>query len=160
MLTDKECQKLWDIIKDIKVGMLTSVDDKLLRARPMHNVQDEFKGKLWYFTDSNAHKVAEIQDEQDVCISYADPKSQNYVSLSGKATLTRDEGLINRFWNPFTAAWFNKGKDDDSVALLEITVQQAEYWDAQSDGVMSIFEIVKANLTDKKPDLGHNHKYG
>ncbi|MFC3285965.1 hypothetical protein [Litchfieldella rifensis] len=34
----------------VMVGMLVTLDDEMPRARPMHLVQDEYDGTLWFFT--------------------------------------------------------------------------------------------------------------
>ena len=36
MITDEQKQQLWDLIKQIKVGMVVSHHNEDLRARPMH----------------------------------------------------------------------------------------------------------------------------
>lgn len=42
--------KLWSMIKDIKVAMMTRWDGTAMHARPMHGYQEEFEGKLYFFT--------------------------------------------------------------------------------------------------------------
>ena len=42
--------KLWGMIKDIKVAMLTSWDGTQMHSRPMHGHQEEFEGRLYFFT--------------------------------------------------------------------------------------------------------------
>ena len=36
--------------------------------------------------------------------------------------------MIDRLWNRFVAAWFDKGKDDPKLALLRFDTEQAEIW--------------------------------
>ena len=41
--------------------------------------------------------------------------------------------MIDRLWNPFVAAWFEKGKDDPKLVLLRFDLESAEVWiDASS----------------------------
>lgn len=160
MSSPEHKKKVWNLIKDIKVGMLSTSDGKSLRARPMHIVQEEYDGTLWFFTDTQADKTDEIKDDQHVGITFSDSDEGLYVSLSGLATLTREQSLIEKFWNPFIAAWFPEGKESPNVALIEIKVEAGEHWDADNSRLLELFKIAKANLTAEKPDMGQNEKFG
>ena len=50
--------------------------------------------------------------------------------------------------------WFPKGKEDPEVALLEVTVKQAEYWDAPSSTMLHAYGYVKAVVTGESPQPG------
>ena len=150
--------KIWDMISDIKVAMLTSEDGPTLRSRPMVASQKDFGGTLWFFTRISAHKVAEVGQDDRVCVSYADSDSQNYVSLSGTATLVRDQALIKEHWNEILRTWFAKGREDPEIALLRVDVTQAEYWDAPSSTMVHAYGYVKAVLTGTSPNPGGNEK--
>lgn len=160
MSSQEHKKKIWEFVKDIKVGMLTTQDDAVLRARPMHIVQDEYDGTLWFFTHASDHKVDETQDKHNVCVTFTDNGKGIQVSLSGYATLSRDRELIEKFWNPYAEAWFENGKDDPEVALLEIKITQGEYWQEDSK-LRELYEVAKANIMGgKKPDMGENQKFG
>ena len=55
--------KIWNLIKDMKIGMLATRHDNDLRARPMYLVQDDYDGTLWFFTDLDAEKVGGLNDQ-------------------------------------------------------------------------------------------------
>ena len=161
MSSPEHKQKIWKLIKDIKVGMLVTLDGDVPRAQPMHLVQDEYDGTLWFFTGRSADKVFETASDHDVCLNFSDQEKGVYVSLSGKANLTDDRELIEKYWNPFIAAWFPEGKDDPDVALLEIKVQMGEHWKAKESKAFQLYEFAKANVKkDATPDLGENEKFG
>jgi general stress protein 26 len=46
MSSPEHKQKIWKMIKDIKIGMLVTLDQDVPRARPMHLVQDEYDGTM------------------------------------------------------------------------------------------------------------------
>ena len=160
MSSKEHKQKIWNYIKDIKVGMLTTQDGDDLRSRPMHLVQKDYDGTLYFFTRRSAEKVFEIKDEHHVNISFAEPKDDLYVSMSGTARLTQDAALIDKFWNPFTAAWFEGDQDNSDVAILEVKIKMGEHWKTEKGETAQLFEIAKANLTNDTPDLGENQKFG
>ena len=161
MSSPEHKQKIWKMIKDIKVGMLVTLNNDTPHARPMHLVQDEYDGTLWFFTRRSAEKVFEMESDHDVCLSFSDQEDGVYVSLSGKANLTDNRELIEKYWNPFVAAWFPDGKDDPDVTLMEIKVQMGEHWKAKESKTYQLYEIAKANLKkDATPNLGENEKFG
>ena len=156
---NKSIEKLASLIKDIRFAMLTTVcSDGSLRSRPMATQQDEFDGVLWFFTSANEAKVREIQDDDHVNVSYADPDKNNYVSVSGRATLVRDKVVAKELWNPFFKAWFPKGLDDPQLALLRIAVERAEYWDSPNSKLVQLAGFIKAVVTGKQAKGGENEK--
>jgi general stress protein 26 len=152
-------KKLRELIQDIKFAMLTTVEeDGTLRSRPMATQATEFDGDLWFFTNATAPKVDEVQRDQHVNVSYANPEAQKYVSISGRAQLVRDRHKIEELWNPLYKAWFPKGLDDPDLALLQVSVEQAEYWDSPSSPLVRLVGFVKALTTGKPYSGGENQK--
>src|SRR4051794_31810608 len=151
-------EKLWSMMKGITYAMLTTEDAGTLRARPMVAAQDSFDGTLWFFTRESSHKVQEVDTEQHVGVTYADPSAQNYVSLSGRATLVRDRNTIEAHWSEPVRAWFPKGIDDPDIALLKVEVHSAEYWDAPNGTMVQAYGYLKARLTGETPKAGENQK--
>ena len=158
-LTDAEMkQKLWSMMKDIGTAMLTTEDEGKLRARPMVASQTEFNGEIWFFTRKSSHKVDEVKSEQHVGVTYADAGKQDYVSLSGRATLVTDKAQVTAHWTELMRTWFPKGIDDPEVALLKVVVDAAEYWDAPSSTMVHAYGYIKARLTGESPHPGENEK--
>lgn len=160
MSSPEHKKKIWNLIKDVKVGMLSIEEQGAIHARPMHLVQKDYDGKIWFFTRRDAEKVDELKSGRNVCLTFSDPSNDIYVSMSGKATLSFDKTLIEKFWNPFVGAWFENGKEDPNVALLEIKINSGEHWKTDANKIVQLYEIAKANITDTTPDMGENEKFG
>lgn len=150
--------KLWSLIKDVKVAMLTSWDGHRLRSRPMYGHQDVFAGELRFFTHLDSGKVDEMAHFDQVCLAYADPQQQTYVAVSGRAKLTRDRALIEKHWNSMTAAWFPKGMDEPDLGMIVVEVEEAEYWDSTTSKMRYLWETAKANLTGSLPNVGDHER--
>jgi general stress protein 26 len=157
-MSQEQVGKIWEMIKDIKFAMLTSDDGGFLRSRPMVASQKTFEGTLWFFTRAHAHKVTEVGHDPRVNVSYADGGSQNYVSLSGTATLETDPLTLKQHWSEALRTWFPKGLDDPELALLRVAVEQAEYWDAPNSKMLHAYGYVKALVTGEPPHPGGNVK--
>jgi general stress protein 26 len=147
-------EKLKELIKDVRVAMLTTLDWGVLRSRPMQTQDFDFDGDLWFFTSSETHKTEEIEKDRRVNVSYAAPDSNTYVSVSGTAEIVNDRAKIEELWNPILKAWFPKGLEDPTLCLLKVSAEQAEYWDSPSGTIVQVFGFVKALVTGESAD--HN----
>jgi general stress protein 26 len=160
-MTDKREEsigKLNELIKDVKIAMLTTNDGGVLRSRPMQTQDFEFDGDLWFFTSSDTHKAEEIERDARVNVSYAKPESNTYVSVSGTGSLIKDQDKIDEYWNDIYKAWFPEGKDAPDLVLLKVAVEQAEYWDSPSSTIFQALGFLKAMATGEKADGGENEK--
>lgn len=154
-----DVEKIRELIKGIRYAMLTTVDeDGSLRSRPMATQEAEFDGTLWFFTAAGSPKVQEVGRDQRVNLSYAAPDDNRYVSVSGTARLVRDREKMKELWNPILKAWFPDGLDDPELALLQVHVTKAEYWDAPSSKMVQLAGFLKAIATGKPFAPGENEK--
>ena len=145
-------KKLYDMIQKVKVAMMTTADpDGTLASRPMWNNDADEVGDLWFFTKLHSPKTAEIGRDNQVNLAYADPSSQTYVSVAGKAEIVRDQRLIDEKWQESLKTWFPKGKDDPEVALIRVHPEKGEYWDSPSSTMVHLYGYVKASLTGESP---------
>lgn len=151
-------QELWDMLEDFHVCMATTRDGEVLRSRPMAPVIDADKGLIRFLSAGHAPKVSEINAEHDINLSFADADSMNFVSVSGRATISRDRAAIRELWNPFAAAWFEGDAETADVVVLAVQPTEAEYWDGKSSKVARLWQIAKANMTGSRPDMGDNAK--
>jgi general stress protein 26 len=150
-------KKLGELIKENKFAMLTTIhEDGSLRSRPMATQQVEFDGDLWFFTGHSTSKIHELQQHQQVNVSYANVDDNEYVSVSGAASVVRDREKIRELWNPVYTAWFPDGLEDPDLCLLKVEGQGAEYWDAPNSKVVQLVGFVKAMVTGERYEPGDN----
>jgi general stress protein 26 len=153
--SDSDVEALRKLIKDESVAMLTTVaPDGSLRSRPMATQAMGEDQVLWFFTRDDSGKVDEVNHDEHVGVAYVNSAQRNYVSLSGRARLVRDRAKIKELWQPMLKAWFPGGVDDPQVALLRVEVQSAEYWDAPSSRMVSLFKMATSAVTGSPPNMG------
>lgn len=150
------------LVEKARVGMLTTLDsNQEMRSRPLHTVEIDESGTLWFVIAAGSPKAEEVSEHDGkVCLTYANKGESEYVSVSGHAQLVRDPALKQAFWNKMIDVWFPKGDQDPSVALLKVTPHQAEYWDGPSNTVTQLYAFAKAMTTGKKDAFGENAKLG
>jgi general stress protein 26 len=151
--------KLTELIEDIRIAMLTTaMPDGTLRSRPMATQQTESDGDLWFFTQASAAKAEEIRANPHVNVSYASPRENRYVSVSGTATLVRDRRKMEELWDQLYEAWLPHGLENPDLALLRVDVERAEYWDAPSGTMAEIAGLLKVPATRGPSAAGENEK--
>lgn len=150
--------KVWSLIRDIKVAMMTSWNGHEMHARPMHGHQEEFIGRLYFFTRLGSGKTHEIDQFDKINLAYADTSHNSYVSIAGRGHIRRERDLLEKYWNPHAAAWFPQGLDDPELALIEVEADSAQYWDSTSSSMRYLWEVARAHVTGREPQLGENAK--
>lgn len=159
--TSNQESTLWSLIKDIKFGMLTHRHtDGALHSAPLttQNKADD-KGTTLYFFISRKSEVAGcIAKDSRVNVAYAHPGDDRYVSISGEATTIEDQTKKDYLFTPFAKAWFPGGPTDPDLALLQVTIGHAEYWDVKESKMMQLAKMAKAAITGETPEKMGEHK--
>ncbi|GAB3259042.1 pyridoxamine 5'-phosphate oxidase family protein [Kineosporia babensis] len=147
--------KVAEIIKDVRIAMLTTIDDDgHLVSRPMAVQQVEFDGDLWFVSDGDARKVHQIQHGARTNVSFA--SNGAWLSVAGDAEVRHDRQKLEELWNPVLEAWFPDGPDMAGIALVKIHADTAEYWDAPGSKVTTLISYVKARVKGERAEVGEN----
>ncbi|HQU85749.1 MAG TPA: pyridoxamine 5'-phosphate oxidase family protein [Pyrinomonadaceae bacterium] len=155
---EESIAKLKELLESIDFAMLTTIAGGKLRSRPMSTQELDENGDLWFFTSDETHKVEEIEADNRVNIAYSKPEDNTYVSVFGRAEVTKDRAKIEELWSPVLKAWFTKGLDDPTLCLLKITIEEAEYWDSPNSKLVQLAGFVKALVTGQQIDGGEYGK--
>ncbi|MFD2936968.1 pyridoxamine 5'-phosphate oxidase family protein [Spirosoma flavum] len=157
---NKQLEKIRDMIEDIRIAMLTTVDEQgNLVSRPMAALQVDEEGTIWFFTKRTSPKVDQVESNTSrVNLAFADVGDANYVSVSGTAQELDDRAKVEELWNPQAKVWFPKGKDDPELILLKVHINMAEYWDSNDSMMVRLVQQAAAAITGKPPKMGENEK--
>ena len=150
---------LWDLIKDIKFAMFTTRNaEGRLQARPMttQNAKLDEQNALWFFMSRKSEPAVDLAASPDVCVIYADPGKDSWVSVSGQAAVVDNAAKKKQLWNVMTQAWFPQGVDDPDLALVQVRIASASYWDVKENQVVQLLEMAAAVITGKPPTLGEH----
>ena len=156
---DEVLSNIQDMIKDIRIAMLaTTAEDGSLFSRPMATQETRFQGELWFLTRQDSGKVEEIRHDAHVNVSYVDIKNNNFVSLSGRAQVSKDAQKIHELWNPLYKAWFPNGEKDPEISVLRVVIEEAEYWSAPSSAIARNYQLLKASITKDGSQVGEHER--
>jgi general stress protein 26 len=152
----RETERAWDLMKKIGFAMLVTRDGDKLRARPMSAYVERSENAVYFLTDARRQKDEEIARDPSVNLSFADPGSQKYVSVTGKAAISNDRGKIAELFSTPAKAWWDSA-EDPNIRVLKITPDDAEFWDSPGS-VISYVKMAAAAVAGNHPDLGDNRK--
>lgn len=149
-----EFEQVGKLISKARFAFVTTHADGRLLSRPLAILEREFDGDLYFFTADPSPKTEQVVADSQVNVSLQ--SGDNYLSIAGTASVTRDATLIDELWNPYAEAWFEQGRDDPAVALLKVHADSAEYWTVDSPNPIALIKYVKAMITGEKPDVATN----
>ncbi|RYF82713.1 MAG: pyridoxamine 5'-phosphate oxidase [Chitinophagaceae bacterium] len=141
--------KFKELVKDVNICMfITNTEsDEQTHTRPMATIEVEDNGTLWFFTDVRSLKVGEVEEEQQVHLTYAHPGKESYLDVWGSAAVVRDRALIKEKWSPVVKAYFPNGADDPNLTLLKVTPRNCYYWESETGKMVQFFKMAVAAAT-------------
>ena len=153
-------EHLWKMIKDIKFAMFTTRHgNDHLHSRPMttQNKAIDEDESLWFFMSKKGDPVGDLKAQPIVNVVYANPSSDTYVSVSGTAAMIEDQAKKNQLWSKMAEAWFPGGPTDADLALVQVQIVHANYWDVKESKIVQLYEMAKAVVTGKPPTALGDH---
>jgi general stress protein 26 len=151
-------QRVWEILENTCVGMLTTQFADGLRARPLEARPDRDNGVIYFISDVRGLKDDEVEAAPDVCFTVTNHKERAYLSLSARASVLRDPLLAAKFWKSTDDVWWPGGPEDANVRVLRLEPVRAELWDGPASSLVAAYEFAKARATGDKPNLGEKRK--
>ena len=121
--------KFWKALKSDMTVMLglEGVDDG--HARPMTaQIEGDKGGPIWFFTAKDSHLVKNLGDGDRAIATFTSKRHDLFATLHGRLSLDTDRAVIDRLWNRFVAAWYERGKDDPKLALLRLDPDRGQIW--------------------------------
>lgn len=156
-MTDKTELKnaLHDALDTTQAGMLsvTGNDD---HPQPMSPFPDRETNKIWFISKTDTELVNGLGGAAAAAQFVLVAKSSGvYASIRGRLAKVHDPAKLEEIWSPVVGAWFEKGKDDPSIALLCFDMDEAAIWNSDESALSFGWEILKANMAeDHTPDVG------
>ncbi|WP_426231354.1 pyridoxamine 5'-phosphate oxidase family protein [Pararhizobium sp. DWP3-4] len=148
-------QQLWDVLDDVHAGML-GVEGSGQHMQPMAPFVEKESNSIWFFTrtDSDLIQAARTGDRAHFCVISKD--HDYHACLAGAIDEVKSRNHIDKYWSAPVAAWFEGGKDDPSLTMLQLKLDDVAIWASTNSTLKFGWEIAKANLTGKEPELGYH----
>jgi len=155
MTSTEDATKVAELMKDIKIAMLTTVDEQgNFVSRPMAQQEVEFDGDLWFFAERDSRTVRHLAANPHVAVTLA--SASTWVSLNGTASVLTDPAKARELWNAVVEAWLPQGPEDPNTVLIKVTGETAEYWDTPGGRIATVLSFAKAKITGERYSGGEN----
>ncbi len=122
--------------------MSTHSGSGTISNRPMSNNGDvEYDGDSWFFSYEETNKIADIDRNPKVSLSFTEPpsllgKPGIFISIEGEARVIRDKAAFEQHWVADLERWFPQGTDTPGLVLIEIAGARVQYWDGEDNGTI------------------------
>jgi general stress protein 26 len=157
----KKLDDLYALIDGIEVAMMTTRrPDGQLVSRAMQTQERRAHADLWFVTNWESDKLDELALDPHVNLAYYKDRTREWVSVSGRAILTRDRDLVRGLYKPDWKAWFPEqdggrdgGPDDPRIALILVEAQSVVYSKKDRPALVAAFQIARAMLGGGAPKV-------
>jgi general stress protein 26 len=161
-----ELQKFYDLVEDIDTAMMTTRRaDGHLRSRAMANQRRASGADLWFVSTERTAKIADLEQDPHVNLSYYRDSNREWVSVSGVAKISREREKIRELYAADWKVWFPEEGDprhgtpeDPRMVLIGVDVHAAEFLEVNKPRPVLLFELVKGWVTGTEPEFGEMHK--
>lgn len=121
-------------------------------TRPMSVQQIDDQGYLWFLSADDSHKNAEIQKDPQVQLLFQGSAHSDFMTLAGKATISRDKEKIKELWEPIVKTWFTEGMDDPRITVIQVSPDEGYYWDTKHGKMVALLKMIAGAITGKTLD--------
>lgn len=122
--------KFWKSIRSDMTAMIGVDGDD---ARPMTAQFDGDRKAIYFFTAKDTELPPKLKRARKATLIYSAKGHDVFATVRGTLRIDNDRATVDRLWNRFVAAWFEKGKDDPKLVLLRFDPGEAQIWiDASS----------------------------
>jgi len=97
-------------------------------ARPMSVQEFDDAGQLWFLSADDSHKNREVERDAKVTLYFQGSAHSDFLTLHGKASISRDKERIKELWEPLAKTWFTEGVDDPRITVIQVSPSEGYYW--------------------------------
>jgi len=98
-------------------------------TRPMAVQKVDGDGTLWFLSAADSHKNRELEEDPAVRLFFQVSEHAGFMTLTGRARITRDRRKIRELWSPILKTWFTEGEDDPRITVIAVSPTGGYYWD-------------------------------
>ncbi|CAN5380004.1 pyridoxamine 5'-phosphate oxidase family protein [soil metagenome] len=148
-------EKMQELVKHNSMCLFTTLLTELpLHSRPMSIAKVCDHGNFWFLSAGDSNKNMNISADPRVQLFSTNQSDSEYLTVYGKATITRERKKIEEIWTPIANAWFKDGIDDPRVTVIKVAPEEAYYWDTKNGKMISMIKILASAVSGAKIDDG------
>jgi general stress protein 26 len=121
-------------------------------ARPMSVQEVDDDGNLWFLSAADSHTNLELAENPAVRLFFQGSEHADFLTLTGRATVSRDGRRIEELWEPVLKNWFTEGEDDPRITVIKVEPEGGYYWDNKHGSIVAGIKMLVGAVTGKTLD--------
>ncbi len=165
---DEQWKDLYNIIDGKNISMLSTYRNGVGPVGRSMAVGKRAGPDILYLANKNSKKFGDIKENPEVQVTINDPKTQDWVSISGTVqTTANDDPRIKDIYTPAIAAWFGDLKDgthdgtykDPRMAIIEVKAKYIVYWKKEVSSLGFLKEVGVAATMGSVAQTGSHREF-
>lgn len=129
-------------------------DGRSMNVRPMAVQDVDDSGRVWFLSGRSSDKNHRLQHDSHVQLLFANPGSSEFLSLTGRASVSDDRALREKFWTPLAKTWFPGGVDDPELTVIGVQVEEGHYWATVHGKAVTLVKMAAGAVTGRNLNVG------
>lgn len=119
--------------------MCTKIETgKSFSSRPMAPEKIDDQANFWFLSAADSHKNLELEKDPSVQLLFQGSSYSDFLSVYGRAEISRDKQKIDELWDPQMKTWFTEGKDDPRITVIKVVPSEGYYWDTKHNMLIAL----------------------
>ncbi|OCL13753.1 hypothetical protein AOQ84DRAFT_282480 [Glonium stellatum] len=160
---DQQFKEFYNLVDGQKIGLLNTYRHGVGPVGRAMAIAKRTGPDFLFLANAHSRKFSDLKKNREVQIVFQDSKTQDWVSVSGKAAVaSNSDPRIKELWSPGVRAWFGDlgdgihdgSADDPRMALIEVKSNYITYWLHQMGALGYIKEVGVAAITGRVANTG------
>jgi general stress protein 26 len=130
----------------------TKINNGSFETRPMSSEKIDDEGNFWFLSSADSNKNKEIAESPSVQLVMQGSAHSDFLSINGKAEISKDKNKINELWDGIMKTWFTEGINDPRITVIKVTPENGYYWDTKHGQAVALAKMVAGAITGKTLD--------
>jgi len=96
-----------------------------------------------------------MSGRRDAMLQYVAKDHDFFACLKGTIELVEDNALLDKFWNDNVAEWFEGGRHDPKLTMVQVGLDEAEMWTSDMSVKGKLKLALSGNLDRDELDASH-----
>jgi general stress protein 26 len=121
-------------------------------TRPMSPQDVDDDGNIWFLSADDSHKNMELQTDPYVQLLFQGGEHSDFMSLYGRASMSKDKNKIKELWHPLIKTWFTGGVDDPRITVIKVEPEEGYYWDTKHGTLVAFAKQIVGAISGQTLD--------
>lgn len=121
-------------------------------TRPMAVQEIDEEGNIWFLSAEDSLKNKELGVDPFVQLLFQGSTHSDFLSVHGRAAITKDKDKIKQLWTPLAKTWFTEGINDPRITVIKVEPDGGHYWDTKHNMLVAFAKQIAGAITGQTLD--------